>query len=95
MTIEWLRDLSICILGLGVTAVAIFIGVIIFLLYYKLKPVLDSLKTTTRAVENISTCVEEEVARPIAQVAAFLQGIAQAVGMVHKFTSKKEGKKNV
>jgi len=45
-------------------------------------------------VENISSCVEEEVAKPLAQVAAFVQGIRQAVGMVGRFTKKKEEDQN-
>ncbi len=94
MSIEWFRDLAICILGLGVTLVAIFIGVLAFLLYRKLKPILDSVKATTKTVENISSCVEEEVSRPLAQLAAFVQGIRQAVSLVGRFSKGKEGGRN-
>ena len=90
MSIEWFRDLAVCILGLGVTIVSIFIGIIVLLLYLKLRPVLNSLRKTTRTVENISTCVEEEVARPLAQVAAFIQGAAQAISFVKRFSRRKE-----
>ena len=95
MNVEWFRDLAVCILGFGVTIVSIFIGIIILLLYLKLRPVLNSLKSTTRTVENISTCVEEEVARPLAQVAAFVQGIVQAVSLVKRFSQRKEEGRNV
>lgn len=94
MSVEWFRDLAIIILGLGVTIVAIFIGVLAFLLYRKLRPILDSVKTTTKTVENISSCVEEEVYRPLAQVAAFIQGIRQAVNLTSKFSRKKKGGRN-
>ena len=90
MSIEWFRDLVLSIFGLGVTVVAIFLAVLAFLLYRRLKPVLDSLKATTKTVENLSSCVEVEVARPLAQVAAFVQGIRQAVSLVSRFTRKKE-----
>lgn len=94
MSIEWFRDLAICILGFGVTIAAIFIGLLAFLLYRKLKPILDSVKATTKTVENISSCVEEEVSRPLAQLAAFVQGIRQAISLFSGFARRKEGERN-
>lgn len=94
MSIEWFRDLAIVILGLGATVVLIFIGVLAFLLYRKLRPILNSLKATTKTVENISSTVEEEVSRPLAQVAAFVQGISQAVSLVSRFSRRKKGGKD-
>ena len=94
MSIEWLRDLALCILGFGTTIVAVFVGIIVFLLFRKLKPVLDSLKSTTKTVENISSCVEEEVAKPLAQLSAFIQGIFQAISLVNRFSRRKEGERN-
>ena len=90
MSIEWFRDLVVCIFGLGATIAVIFIAVVVFLLYRRLKPVLDSLKATTKTVENLSSCVEVEVAKPLAQVAALVQGIRQAVSLVSRFTKRKE-----
>ena len=88
MSIIWYRDLAICILGFGVTAVVLLIGVLALLLYFKVKPVLDSVKATTKTVEKLSSCVETEVATPLAQVAVFIQSISQAVGLVSRFTKK-------
>jgi len=76
---EWFRDLAIVILGFGVTIVVIFIGILAFMLYLKLRPILDSAKSTVKRVENISATLEEEVSRPLAQLAAFVQGVRQAV----------------
>lgn len=90
MSIEWFRDLVLCIFGLGATVVVIFLAVLAFLLYRRLRPILNSVKATTKTVEDLSSCVEVEVARPLAQVAAFIQGIRQAVGLVSRFTKKKE-----
>ena len=90
MSIEWFRDLVVCIFGLGAAVAVIILAVLAFILFVKVQPILNSLKATTRTVENISSCVEEEVVKPLAQVAAFVQGIRQAVGMVSKFTKKKE-----
>ena len=90
MSIEWFRDLVVCIFGLGATVAIIILVVLAFLLYFRIIPILNSLKATTRTVENISSCVEAEVAKPLAQVAAFVQGIRQAIGLVNRFTKKKE-----
>ena len=89
MSIEWFRDLVISIFGVGATLVIIFIGVLAFLFYRKLKPILNSVKSVTKTVENISSCVEEEVSRPLARVAAFVQGISQAISLVGKFSKRK------
>ena len=94
MSIEWLRDLALCILGFEAAIVILFIGVLAFLFYRKLRPILDSVKSTTKTVENISSCVEEEVTRPLVQLAAFVQGIRQVVGLVSRFSKGKEGGKN-
>ena len=48
MSIEWFRDLVLCIFGLGATVVLIFLAVLAFLLYRRLQPALDSMKTTAR-----------------------------------------------
>ncbi len=90
MSIEWFRDLVLCIFGLGTTIALIFLAVLAFLCYRRLSPVLDSLKATTKTVQNLSSCVEVEVARPLAQVAAFVQGIRQAVSLASRLTKKKE-----
>ncbi len=90
MDIVWFRDLVICIFGLGAAIAVIILAVLAIILYVKIQPIIKSVKTTTRTVENISSCVEEEVVKPLAQVAAFVQGIRQAAGMFSRFTKKKE-----
>ncbi|MFC1901584.1 hypothetical protein ACFLX3_01460 [Chloroflexota bacterium] len=92
MSIEWFRDLVVCIFGIGATVAIIFLAVLALMAYLRLRPVLDSLKKTTKTVEDLSSCIESEVARPLAQVAAFVQGVRQAVSLVNRFTRKKEGK---
>jgi len=89
VSIEWFRDLAIVIVGFGVTIVVISVGVLAFMLYRKLRPILDSVKSTAKRIEDISTIVEEEVSRPLAQLAAFVQGVRQAVGLFSGFTRRK------
>jgi hypothetical protein len=90
VNIEWFRDLVLCIFGLGATVAAIILVVLAFLLYFKIRPILDSIKATSRTVANITSSVEEEVAKPLAQIMAFVQGIRQAIGLVSRFTKKEE-----
>ena len=90
MSIEWFRDLVICIFGLGGTIVLIFIAILAYSFYRQLKPVMASLRKTARTVENLSDCVEEEIARPLAKVIAFVQGVRQAVGLANRFTKRRE-----
>ncbi|MFH1169930.1 MAG: hypothetical protein V1691_04460 [Chloroflexota bacterium] len=92
MNIELLRDIALVVFSVGATVAIIFIAVIALLLYLKLSPILDSFKANARAMENISHCVEEEIAKPLAQLAAFIQGIRQAASLVNKFSKRKGGK---
>ena len=91
MGIDWFRDLAIVILGFGVTIVVIFIGILALMMYLKLKPILNSAKSTAKRVENISATVEEEVSRPLAQLAAFVQGVRQAVSLFSGFAKRRQG----
>ncbi len=90
MSIEWFRDLVLCIFGLGATVAVIVLVVLALLIYYRLKPMFDSIKRTTRTVENITTAIETEVAEPLAQMASFVQGVRQAVNLFKRFGRNKE-----
>ena len=90
MSIEWFRDLVVCIFGLGAVAAMIILVVLAFLFYLRLKPMLDSMKRTARIVEDVAATVESEVAEPLAQVATFVQGIRQAFSLVNRFVRRKE-----
>lgn len=90
MSIEWFRDLVIIIWGLGSTVVILVIGVLAVMLYRRMRPALDSLKTTTKTVENITSVVGEEVVGPLSKVVAFIQGIRQATTLISQLRKKKE-----
>jgi len=91
MGIEWFRDLAIAISGLVLIGVFIFIAVLAFLLYRRVSPILDSMKTVSRNVQGISSFVTDEVAKPLIQVVAFVQGIRQGINAIGKLFKKKEG----
>jgi hypothetical protein len=90
MTIEWFRDLIIIIFGIGATVAIILLVVLAFILYTRLKPIIESVQKTTKSVERVTSSIEEVVAKPIAQVVSFIQGIRSALGLVKRFTGKKE-----
>ena len=90
MDIAWFRDLILIIFGIVATAGIVIIVVMAFKYYNRAMPILESLKKTIKTVEKISCGVELEVAGPIGQIVAFVQGIRQAVSLVRGFMRDKE-----
>lgn len=94
MSIDWFRDLVISISGLVLIGVLIFVAVLSYSLYRRIKPILDSIKTTSRTVQGVSSFVGGEVVKPIIQVVALIQGIRQGINTISKLFKKKEGGKD-
>ena len=94
MSIDWLRDLVIAISGLVLIGVLIFVAVLSFSLYRRIRAILDSIKTTSRTVQGISSYVGDEVAKPLIQVVALIQGMRQGIDTISKLFKKKEGGKD-
>ena len=90
MDIGWFRDLVICISGLVVTVVVIFIAVLAYLLYNKIRPVLDSMKATSAILHEITSTVKDEVVKPVVQFATLIRGIAQGIELASRFFKKEE-----
>jgi uncharacterized membrane protein YqhA len=90
MDIQWWRDLSLCLLGFGGTAALVVLVVLAFKFYFHAMPVLDSMKKTANTVAKVSSAVESELAGPLAQVVAVVQGVRQAVGLVSRLFNKEE-----
>jgi len=90
MDIAWFRDLVICISGLVVTVVVIFIAVLSYLLYSRARSVLDSVKATSATINEISSAVRDEIIRPVLQLVALVKGVFQGIDIVSRFFRKKE-----
>jgi hypothetical protein len=90
VNIEWFRDLVIIIFGLGATVAVIILVVLAFMFYFRLKPLLDSMKKTAGTVAKITSTVETEMAGPMAQIISFVQGVRQAIGLFNRFFRKEE-----
>ena len=89
MGIDWFRDLIICIWGLVTTGVFIFVAVLAYLLYRRIRAILDSAKATSRTIQGISSYVGDEVVKPVVEIAAFVQGIRQGIDTIGKYFKKK------
>jgi len=90
MDIGWFRDLVICIFGLVTTIVIIFIAVLAYLLFSKLRPVLDSMKATSATLQEITSTVKDEVVKPAVQFATLVRGISQGIDLVSRFFKREE-----
>jgi len=88
MGIDWFRDLFICIFGLVATVVLIFITVLLFLLYRRVRAILDSVKATSKTIQGVSSYVGDEVVKPVIELAAIIQGIRQGVNTICKVFKK-------
>ena len=95
MSIDWFRDLVISIFGLVAIGALIFIAVLSYSLYRRTRPILDSIKNTSAAIEGISSYVRDEVAKPLVQVAAIIQGINQGIDAVSRLFKKRKGESDV
>ncbi len=94
MSIDWFRDLVISISGLVLIGVLIFIAVLSYSLYRRTKAILDSVKTTSRTIQRVSSYVGDEVVKPITQIVALIQGIRQGIDAVSNLFRKKEGRRD-
>ncbi len=91
MSIEWFRDLVIAISGLVLIGVLILFAVISYSLYRRARAILDSVKATSRTIQDISDYAGGGVAKPLIQVVAIIQGIRQGVDTFSKLFKKKKG----
>ncbi len=90
MDIGWFRDLVIVIFGLVTTIVVIFLAILAFLLFRKVRPILDSVQGTTAAVKEITCTVKEELVKPVLQISALIRGITQGIELVTKLFKREE-----
>jgi len=98
MEIAWFRDLVICILGLVVVIVFILFAILSYVIYRKIRPILDSagsISTSAKGIvsdvrESIDT-VKEEAMSPLIQLVAVIQGVRQGIDVFNKFFKKDQG----
>jgi hypothetical protein len=95
VSIEWFRDLVLIIFGLSATVALLTMAVLAFMFYFRVKPVLDSVKKTACSVAKITDSVENEMTGPLTQIISFVQGCRQAVGMVRGIFRRDEEEEDI
>ncbi len=88
MSVDWFRDLIICIFGLVVMGVSIFVAVLLYSLYRRIRSILDSIQATSRTIQGVSSYVRDEVVKPVIEVVALVQGIRQGINSISKLFKK-------
>ena len=88
MDMAWYRDLVICVWGVVATLAVIMVCVLSFLLYRKLRPILNTLEATSNTINDITSTVKDEVVAPVVQIAALIKGINQGIDLVSSIFRK-------
>ncbi len=91
MSLAELRDLFIvifAILGIGAT---ILLSLIAFLIYRRIRAILDSGRAIAGNIRSITSAVSQDVVKPLASIAGIVQGIAKVLDFIS--TRRKEGRK--
>ncbi len=90
MSLADLRDLFIVIFSLAGIIAIIFISVIAFLVYRRVRVVLDSWAATVANIRDITSVFSENIAKPLANIASVVQGISRFFEFISKPLKKKE-----
>lgn len=88
MTLAELRDLFIIIFAIVGVGATVLLSVISFVLFRRLKEILDSGRSITGNVKNITSAISDDVVKPMASIAGVVQGIARVLEF---FSDRKRG----
>jgi hypothetical protein len=88
VSIEWLRDLIICIYGIVGIIVLIFLSIIGAMLYRKVQAVMTTVKSTTENVNSIVTTVKSDFVGPVLQITSVVHSIRQIVSLINSIFKK-------
>ena len=92
MDIGWFRDLIICISGVVMIVVLIFVAVLAYSFYHRARVVLDSIEATSTTLQRISNEVSDEVVKPVIQAVALIRGLRQGIDTISRlFRKQQEG----
>jgi hypothetical protein len=91
MSLADLRDLFIVIfalLGIGAT---LFFSIISFLIFRRVRSILQSGEETLGNVRDISTLISDNIVRPLASIAGVVEGLRRALEFISDIRRRKEG----
>ncbi len=90
MTLADLRDLFIIIFAVAGIGAAVFVSLMAFVLYRKLRDILDSGRAITGDIRSITSAVSQDVVKPLASISGIVQGAAKVLEFL--FERRKEDK---
>ena len=94
MSLAELRDLFIVIFSLVGIGATILLSVLTFLVFRKVRSILDSGRETLGNVRNISSLVSDNIVKPLVSISSFLQGVRQALEFVSRAAKREEEKRS-
>ncbi len=94
MSLEELRDLFIVIYALAGIGAIIFLSILVFLVFRKIRSILDSGRETLGNVRNISSVVSDNIVKPLVSISSFLQGLRQALEFISRAAKREEEKRS-
>ena len=90
MSLAELRDLFIVIFSISGIVATVFLVVITFLVYRKVRTVLDSWAATVANIRDISSLISENIAKPLASIIGAVQGISRFFEFLSRPVKRKE-----
>jgi len=90
MTLAELRDLFIVIFAIVGIGAAVFVSLMAFMLYRKLRDILESGRAITGDIRSITSSVSQDLVKPLASISGIVQGVAKVLEFL--FERRKEDK---
>lgn len=90
MSLAELRDLFIVIISIAGIAAIVFSSIIVFLIFRRIRAILDSSKATVANIREITTVMSQNVAKPLSNIASVLQGITRVIEFIIGPVKRKE-----
>lgn len=94
MSLAELRDLFIVIFSLLAIGGTIFLLVLSFLLFRKVRSILDSGRATIGNVRDMTSLVSKEIIKPLSVIAGMVQGLHRALEFMSRSSKRKEGRRS-
>jgi len=82
MSLAELRDLFIVIFSLVGIGATIFVSILLFLVFLRVRSILDAGRETMGNIRDISSIVTDNIVKPLIGIAGFVQGLRQALEFI-------------
>ncbi len=90
MSLAELRDLFIVIFSVAGIVAIILLSILLFLVFRRIRSILDSGRETLGNVRNISSMVSDNIVKPLVSISSFLQGLRQALEFISRAAKREE-----